>query len=144
MKTCKVCGLLAPSHCAKCKNASYCSRTHQVLDWKAGHKQQCNAEEAPGENNTVATAVGSNGVLFPEFELVTETEMEDDENDDDLVKEKEEMETFESLVKSGKAGTLQSEDDIDGDLHMMSHTEQDETFTYFSEKMRRHPDQVLR
>jgi len=40
-KVCKVCNLRGTSHCAKCRKANYCSRQHQVLDWKAGHKQEC-------------------------------------------------------------------------------------------------------
>ena len=38
---CGVCGVHAPKICAKCKQARYCSRDHQIVDWKNGHKEQC-------------------------------------------------------------------------------------------------------
>jgi pre-rRNA-processing protein TSR4 len=42
-KTCCVCGAKSSSHCGKCKLANYCSKEHQVIDWKFGHKGRCSA-----------------------------------------------------------------------------------------------------
>jgi pre-rRNA-processing protein TSR4 len=38
---CRVCGCSGPKTCAKCHQASYCSKEHQTIDWKAEHKQNC-------------------------------------------------------------------------------------------------------
>jgi hypothetical protein len=29
--------------CSRCKNAYYCSKEHQTLHWKGGHKSECNS-----------------------------------------------------------------------------------------------------
>ncbi|KAK2489211.1 hypothetical protein MC885_012567 [Smutsia gigantea] len=47
---CRVCGCLGPKTCSKCHKAHYCSREHQILDWRLGHKQACTEyDEAPEE-----------------------------------------------------------------------------------------------
>lgn len=38
---CSVCGCTAPKHCGNCKVVHYCSRNHQLVDWKRGHKNVC-------------------------------------------------------------------------------------------------------
>lgn len=38
---CAVCGSVGPKRCSRCKKASYCSKEHQTIDWKAGHKKCC-------------------------------------------------------------------------------------------------------
>jgi hypothetical protein len=40
-KRCVVCGIAGPKCCAKCHSRSYCSKEHQTIDWKGGHKQNC-------------------------------------------------------------------------------------------------------
>lgn len=40
-KLCELCGVNAPSHCSKCKKVYYCSRNHQIMDWKKDHKERC-------------------------------------------------------------------------------------------------------
>ncbi|KAM5284863.1 programmed cell death protein 2 isoform 3-T3 [Hipposideros larvatus] len=52
---CRVCGCLGPKTCSRCHKAHYCSKEHQTLDWRLGHKQACTK---------------------PEFEIVIETEDE--------------------------------------------------------------------
>ena len=38
---CRVCGCAGNKNCSRCHETTYCSREHQVLDWKAGHKSSC-------------------------------------------------------------------------------------------------------
>ena len=38
---CAVCGCYGGKKCSKCHSKSYCCREHQIIDWKAGHKQNC-------------------------------------------------------------------------------------------------------
>jgi pre-rRNA-processing protein TSR4 len=42
-KTCCICGAKSGSHCGKCKVVYYCSKEHQRIDWKSGHKGRCSA-----------------------------------------------------------------------------------------------------
>lgn len=42
VKLCEVCHFKGPKTCSQCKKASYCSKEHQVYDWKqGGHKLSC-------------------------------------------------------------------------------------------------------
>lgn len=65
---CVVCGCSGPKWCAKCHSMYYCSREHQVIHWKAGHKKYCGDEKQPTNVDTAG------GILFEEFEIVTEPE----------------------------------------------------------------------
>lgn len=126
---------MAPSHCAKCKVVDYCSRTHQVYDWKNGHKDTCGIEEN-----------SNNSFLFPEYEIVREREdfgKEKDIEQDDLESEQKEIEEYNTMIQHGKAGTLQDEDICD-DLLQMAADEKDKTFAKFYTEIDNYPDQILR
>lgn len=45
MEKCAVCGVDAKQKCASCNVIFYCSREHQVIDWKRGHKKSCKCFE---------------------------------------------------------------------------------------------------
>jgi len=71
---CVVCGNCGPKHCGKCKLVHYCSRDHQVHDWKAGHKLVC-SDVAEGKLSLCSLDYDpSAGVVLPELEIVTELE----------------------------------------------------------------------
>ena len=38
---CSACGCAGSKRCGKCHRTFYCSKDHQVADWKAGHKLSC-------------------------------------------------------------------------------------------------------
>ena len=38
---CDVCGCRGDKKCSNCLMAQYCSREHQTVDWKSGHKKLC-------------------------------------------------------------------------------------------------------
>ena len=42
---CNVCGYKADKKCSACKDVDYCSKDHQVLDWKNGHKYSCSGSK---------------------------------------------------------------------------------------------------
>lgn len=41
MAKCEVCSREAYFSCSKCQKAYYCSKDHQIDDWKATHKKKC-------------------------------------------------------------------------------------------------------
>ncbi|EZA47660.1 hypothetical protein DMN91_012568 [Ooceraea biroi] len=134
-KTCRICGILAPSHCAECKVANYCCRVHQVYDWKNGHKGTCGTEKKTSNNS----------FLFPEHEIVMENDDRAKEHaeQDDVESEQKEIEKYNTMIDSGEAGTLQHSEDVNDDLLQMANTE-DEIFAEFRTKIDDYPDQILR
>ncbi|XP_014474555.1 PREDICTED: programmed cell death protein 2 [Dinoponera quadriceps] len=136
-KTCHVCGIFAPCHCSKCKVVNYCSRTHQVHDWKNGHKETCGTE-ADSINEKLYK---NNSILFPEYEITIDPEEELDS--EDVESEKKELEKYNTMVQDGTAGTLQHED-VDDDLSQLASNEKDQIFAEFRTKVQKDPDQILR
>lgn len=143
VKTCHICGILAPCHCSKCKIVNYCSRTHQVYDWKNGHKKRC-ATKAYGVNiNTDSVndkLYKDNGILFPEYEITIDTEELDLES---IENEQKELEKYNMMIRDGIVGTLQHEN-VDDDLTQMALDEKDQIFAEFRTKIQKHPNQILR
>lgn len=133
--TCYVCGCLGSYQCGKCKSIKYCSKNHQILDWRSGHKEICSTKNKRSENPNI---------LFPEYEIIIGEEMEEDDceipekekSDEDRLKE------YRELVNSGKAGTLM---DVDPDiLEMYASGKEDKYFKHFKLRLRLCPDQVVR
>ncbi|XP_033325956.2 zinc finger protein RP-8 [Megalopta genalis] len=135
VKTCQVCGIYASNHCSKCKQVNYCCRIHQVFDWKSTHKESC------GTNRYVVT---NSKILFPEYEIIIETEDEkEDNNEINSEKEKEEIEKYENMLEKGETGTFQDED-VQTELLSMAKQKEDETFAEFRLTVDKYPDQILR
>ncbi|ELU01157.1 hypothetical protein CAPTEDRAFT_54196, partial [Capitella teleta] len=140
---CAVCGCDGPFGCGKCKNAKYCSKDHQALHWKAGHKTKC------GSGGRCVKLTTTTKVLFPQFELVTETEdlsdddYDDDDDDDGEEKsEAEKMKEFEEV----KASTKDSPNYDEKTLQKMAASQQseDQPFEAFKKRIQIDPQQVLR
>ncbi|KAL2750103.1 programmed cell death protein 2-like isoform X2 [Vespula maculifrons] len=132
-KTCCVCGIAAPNHCSKCKIVNYCCRDHQIYDWKQYHKHNC------GNNVNI-----SNSFLFPEYELVIETEESTNEDDEDCSEvEEKEMAKYKSMTQLKETGFFQTEKDTE-DLSKMANADEDEVFALFRTRTEQNPEQVLR
>ena len=92
---CCVCGNPAPSSCSRCHSRRYCSKLHQLFDWKQGkHKSMCvpkgSADSTAAASSAAAAAAAASSpaaspsLLFPQKEVVIEPEnSDDDESDDD-------------------------------------------------------------
>ncbi|KAK0161383.1 hypothetical protein PV327_009859 [Microctonus hyperodae] len=144
-KVCQVCGLLGPNHCGKCKLVNYCCRQHQIIDWKAGHDKKCSTDNINNDSSTTATKNTLQSILFPEYELIIESDVSNTKNDkSDVNKEEEEMKKYEKLLENGEAGTLQTCDNVNDDLLKMAAGDEDKVFIKFQNTIRDDPDQVLR
>ncbi|XP_050732463.1 programmed cell death protein 2-like isoform X2 [Eriocheir sinensis] len=135
---CRVCGALGPKTCGGCKAARYCSKEHQALDWKGGHKTECKIPDGVSKTCSELTAK----VLFPEYEI----ELEPEELEAGREKsEVEVMKEYEELLRSGQV-THQNDDDSDteNDLINMAAKETDQQFQKFRTRIKNYPDQVLR
>ncbi|XP_022376625.1 programmed cell death protein 2 isoform X2 [Enhydra lutris kenyoni] len=122
---CRVCGCLGPKTCSRCHKAHYCSREHQTLDWRSGHKQACTQSD-------YLDTIPDHNFLFPEFEIVIETE---DEITPEVVEKENESEIMGSM---GEA----LEEELDS---MAKHeSKEDKIFQKFKTKIALEPEQVLR
>ena len=71
---CAVCGCAGPKKCSRCKKMHYCSKHHQMHDWKNGHKLFCSDLLSGKCGLNDLTYDPSYGVCLPEFVVVTEEE----------------------------------------------------------------------
>lgn len=131
---CIVCGAGGPKSCAKCHSVNYCSREHQVIHWKAGHKKQC------GDEKQSTTTDVDGGILFEEFEIVTEPEPPIT-----VTTEKSEEERLKDYHKfleqhSGKCDPTKMDkihlDEVEKDV------KKDKQFMTFKKRVATEPDQV--
>ncbi|OWR45352.1 pcdc2/rp-8 [Danaus plexippus plexippus] len=139
-KLCYICGARAPSHCSKCKKVYYCSRQHQILDWK-NHKIECpNLQQTDPPNSNFVVTEGAKSLLFKEWELIVD---EEDEEDPTNVDTNQEMEKLRKMIEEKKAGTMENLSEKELEQYTGSVPE-DKVFNKFSKRIARHPDQVLR
>lgn len=75
---CRVCGCLGPKTCSRCHKAHYCSKEHQTLDWRLGHKQACTQEgETPEEElDSMAKHESREDRIFQKFKTKISSEPE--------------------------------------------------------------------
>ncbi|XP_070578925.1 programmed cell death protein 2-like [Ptychodera flava] len=135
-RMCEVCGCLGPKRCGKCHETNYCSRNHQMIDWKEGHKFSCGKDEGrtPEYKN----------VLFPEYEVVIETEELNTAEETDK-SEEDKMRDYSEFMKSEQGKSmLRNEDMTQEDLEKMALHEEDVQFKKFRERINHEPEQILR
>lgn len=132
-KLCAVCGCRGPFNCAQCKQVSYCSKAHQKIDWRAGHKEECGS----GKGNRSRSSL----VQLPEFEIVLEPEEKQEKAEKQhLEKELDELRKFEA---DGKA-TLQNIPDSELTRFAPSEADEDKFFSRFRRRVAGEPEQILR
>ncbi|KAJ2302681.1 CTP synthase ura7 [Coemansia sp. RSA 2706] len=126
--------------CGKCRGRRYCSRSHQIADWNAGHRTQCCGDAAPAAPETAEHARRLQRMLFPEHIIVSEEEEEegeggsagqdsDDDGDDD---DDAGSQNGTALVPAAGERAEDSEIEVDAE------------FMQFQRRIQRNPDQVLR
>ncbi|KAK3766943.1 hypothetical protein RRG08_040462 [Elysia crispata] len=142
---CVVCGVKGTKKCSQCKKTYYCSKSHQVADWKAGHKKVC--PEIRDDDTKKGAQQPSCNLLFKEFELVTEDEelKKGDSSSDNSRSEEERLAEYQQLMQSqrlqGPEGKFTEEELETTAVH---ETEDDQQFLKFKKRIEPEPDQVLR
>ncbi|XP_023941900.2 programmed cell death protein 2 [Bicyclus anynana] len=141
-KMCNVCGLKAPSHCSKCKKVNYCSREHQILDWKKEHKTICPdlQEKSEPRLNCFTVTESGKSILFEEWEVDVDKE---DEEEITVVDTNQELEKLKKMIEDEKVGTMSNIPDSEIEQYARS-SSADKVYNRFSKRIARHPDQVLR
>ncbi|XP_042306447.1 LOW QUALITY PROTEIN: programmed cell death protein 2 [Sceloporus undulatus] len=134
---CRVCGCLGPKRCSKCHKAHYCSKDHQLRDWKAGHKVSC---LQPDQTSSV---IPDHNFLFPEYEIVREPE----EMGTSHINEAD-REDVEKKMKTASANKLcENSESLDEKFleAMAKHeTQDDKIFQKFKERISLEPEQIIR
>ena len=95
---CVMCGCAAPHCCSKCRKSHYCSKVHQIHDWKTGHRELCDQDRKhPVKENQEAMKI-----LLKEFDIVTELEPEEASKEvaGEGKSDEERMKEFREYVKS--------------------------------------------
>ncbi|CAG8641930.1 14977_t:CDS:2, partial [Dentiscutata erythropus] len=119
---CVVCGLYGSKKCGKCNQTYYCSKEHQIVHWTSGqHKIYCNTTTPSLDDHD---SLCRQLVLFPEFEIVTESEG--------------------NLNKDGENGEIDGSSSIGDEIYENTQVNVDKAFLKFQKKVEPFPDQVLR
>jgi pre-rRNA-processing protein TSR4 len=128
--TCEICAFPASKICSKCKQAHYCSKEHQLEDWKFQHSEVCKQpSQTPSKSTTKITNKQTPPSLFPEFELVTE-----EENIEQFIKEEEEKNKQQLVPVHPGSHEKEEEEDIDytdKDFEEFGDNKKDKTFLAF-------------
>ncbi|XP_026148789.1 programmed cell death protein 2 isoform X2 [Mastacembelus armatus] len=133
VKLCWVCGCPGNKTCSRCHTVTYCGKHHQTLHWKYTHKKECCSQEA---------SIVTSPFLFPEFELVTEPEEEEENREDKREADKREGDSTQKGVDYPSLTDTLAETDLE---EMALHeTEDNKLFQWFKKKIAPEPHQVVR
>lgn len=124
-QSCVVCGLHAPKRCAKCKEAWYCDKEHQMAHWsQGGHRLTCGNPDGP-------LWLGSPWT-WPTYEIISEMEEPEDEIEKGSLKEMTELMGSSSMQADGS------------DPEVYEKVNGDRAFLKFQKRLSRAPEQVMR
>ncbi|KAG9301675.1 hypothetical protein G9A89_016746 [Geosiphon pyriformis] len=140
-KQCFVCGLLGSETCGKCQIPQYCSKDHQIEHWNTGnHKKYCNTPSS-GDSSTIESdtqILCQKRVLFPEYEIISEPEINGDIDKDKVDK------AFLKKKKDQSSVIGDQEYEESQETYEKSKVEVDRAFLKFQKKIQLDPYQVLR
>ncbi|XP_056231201.1 programmed cell death protein 2 isoform X2 [Seriola aureovittata] len=141
VKMCWVCGCPGNKACSRCQSVTYCGKHHQTLHWKQIHKKECGSQDA--------SIVTTSPFLFPESELVTEPEEEEEEGREEDTKEAEGEEEEEEDTKEAEGeeegdGAHRALAETDLEEMAMCETEDNKVLQRFKKKIAPEPHQVVR
>jgi len=128
---CPVCGGRGDKSCGRCRQVAYCSQSHQKLDWKKGHKQECT------ENGKYGGPHASVG--FPEGLLEIEEEPEKDEKQNDSQDYKHLIDPNMEIEEAISEGVTEDEWN-----QVESGQTNDKASEKFNSRVRRAPQQIIR
>ncbi|CAH8639258.1 unnamed protein product [Heterobilharzia americana] len=129
---CPTCGCKANKTCSKCKTVCYCSKVHQVLDWKR-HKSECGSK-CESRCDAMKLLFERNTFLLPEYRLCSEPA--DDRSDDDVNEESDSEISELEIQNDNETKALES--------IAKKETKEEARFRKFKEVMKSAPDQVIR
>uniref|UniRef100_UPI00358FDA81 programmed cell death protein 2 isoform X3 n=1 Tax=Myxine glutinosa TaxID=7769 RepID=UPI00358FDA81 len=138
---CAVCGSYGPTVCSCCRTRHYCSREHQVIHWRAGHRGACSSQ---GERKDGVDDSDKHSFLFQEFEIITEGEDEQEGDDEDTDEEEEDDELAEEIVTPGAKSFNAGEDVQDLEAMFRNESKEDQSFRIFERLVAIAPKQVIR
>ncbi|XP_069091085.1 programmed cell death protein 2 isoform X2 [Pleurodeles waltl] len=134
---CRVCGCIAPKACSKCHSVHYCSKDHQVVDWKIGHKKLCSIQP---ESESV---IPDHGFLFPQYEIVTEPEELGSESESEKETDEDDEQNHAGSITAGIGTLLDDKDEKDLEALAKRETKEDKIFAHFKNKIAPEPKQVM-
>ena len=141
---CIVCGCNGPKFCGKCKRVNYCSREHQLHDWKNGHKLICSKLAEEKYTLLDLTYDPAQGVVLPELEIVTEVEP-DPARKQERSEEERMMDYLKLVEKAGSPRTGVGSEEFDVkklEEAALSEHKTDKQFRVFKKRVAIEPEQV--
>lgn len=133
---CVVCGGRGTKTCGSCRKVNYCSKHHQIHDWKLGHKKNCTDSALSSRNLTYDP---SSGVALPEWEVVTEPEPEGCGKQEERSEEDRMKDYRDYIRKKVKGGANWSEEGL-GEL--VRKEKQDKVYRTFMKRIAAERQQV--
>ena len=127
--------------CGKCNKVNYCSKEHQVDHWTFGqHKIHCNTISTSTSAASLQTIEEHNNhcrklILFPEFEVVSEQERNQDEED-----KRRDDDDYNSLNEANSRALVPVGDEI----YENTKVDVDKAFLKFQKRIELYPEQILR
>ncbi|KAF9607484.1 hypothetical protein IFM89_036081 [Coptis chinensis] len=127
--------------CSSCKSTHYCSKMHQNMHWRSGHKQDCqrmsislqSSDSKASNDGRTSKEIHkvASSALWPEFEIIIE-----DESDDTAASE---CDDLTSLISKE-----QIDDGIESIMDKFEGDDDKKGWASFYERIAKAPEQVLR